>query len=108
MFHYTLDHRLDREGFFADALVELVAEPAATTTNLYISDRPELAHEEVGIVHKLLVRRPDGSLPLLPPLNGSLFLLVVDIDLHHGWEVDLVVWCDHDPRELLFLFTICI
>ena len=29
--HYTLDHRLDREGFFADALVELGAEPLTTT-----------------------------------------------------------------------------
>ena len=31
VFHYTLDHRLDREGFPSDALHELFAEPGSTT-----------------------------------------------------------------------------
>ena len=31
VFHYTLDHRLDREVFFADALEELLTEPDAST-----------------------------------------------------------------------------
>ena len=34
--HYTLDHRLDREGFFADAPVEHHAELATTTLPIII------------------------------------------------------------------------
>ena len=70
-----------------------------------IFDRPELAHKEVRIVHKLLVRWPDGSLPLLPPLNGSLLLGVEDVDLFHGREVDHAIEAEHYPGKLLLFST---
>ena len=98
MFHYTLDHRLDREGFFADALVELFAEPDATTLNctpIVLNKWPELAHEEVGIVHKLLVTRPHESLPLLAPFNRPDFVFVINENLNHFCEVYIIVWADH-------------
>ena len=41
--HYTLDYRLDREGFSADALVELFAEPFATTFFPVFREWPELS-----------------------------------------------------------------
>ena len=60
MFHYPLDYRLDREGLPVDGHVELVAEPeaAALSTHSFTSCL-ELANEEVCIIHKLLVARPD-------------------------------------------------
>ena len=107
MFHYTLDHRLDREGFLSDALVELDAEPGATTSlSIIVLDRPELAHEEVRIVHKLLVTRPHRSLALFASFYWPLLLGLEEVDLLHRGEVDEVCWSDHDPGELLLLTTL--
>ena len=58
MFHYPLDYRLDREGLLADGLVELIAEPIAAAFLWIFSSCLELAHQEVCIIHKLLVGRP--------------------------------------------------
>ena len=58
MFHYPLDYRLDREGLLVDGQVELLAEPIAAAFLSIVSSCLELAHEEVCIIHKLLIARP--------------------------------------------------
>ena len=71
-----------------------------------ILDRSELAHEEVGIVHKLLVTRPHRSLALFASFYWPLLLGLEEVDLLHRGEVDEVCGSDHDPGELLLLSTL--
>jgi hypothetical protein len=110
VFHYTLDHRLDREGFFADALVELGAEPHATTIftihTLSSNDWTELADEKICVVHKFFIRGPQqSSFTLLASLHWSLSLDVKNIDLLHRRKIYHPIVADHHSGKLLFLPT---
>jgi len=103
VFHYALDHRLDRVGFLADALEVLAAEPDATlSSSNFIIDWPELSSEiEVWAVHKLLVTRPHESLPLLTSFNRPDSVFVINKNLNHFGKVDIIVWADHCSSDFL-------
>ena len=104
--HYSLDHCLDRERFFADALEELVAEPTATIVLPVLSDRPELTDSEVRVVHKLLIRRPDTPLAFRAAFHRPLFFDIEHVDLFHSRKVHNVFRTYCYPSEVLLLVIV--
>ena len=108
--HYPLDHSLYREGLVINGTVVLFTEPLATTYIgtlcwflVHSTEWVELSDQEVCIIHKLLVTRPHRPLALFPPLHGSLFMDIHDINLLHCWEVYHMNRSDHNPAMLFGL-----
>ena len=107
-----MDHRLDRVGFFADALEVRVAEPHATANPgaifiliLSSTHRSQLADEEVRVVHKLLVTGPDRPLAFSAAFHRSLFFDIEEVDLVHTWKVNHVFRTYRYPGAFLILST---